>query len=158
MRKEKAMRRFEFRLRGLHGYRKTLEEAAMREYARALGRLEEQERGLRRLMEERERLAVEMEELKARGEKRLELELYTNYMIDLGAFIRERRAKVEEQRKELEIRRAALMEARKDRKVLDVMREQALEEYRADNRRLEQKAMDEMASARFYRGGEDDEG
>ncbi len=147
------MKKFNFSLATLHRYRGTLEEVSMREFAVELKRLSDGEKSLRCLCDEKKRLSEEMESIKEKSERRLELSLYTTYMTDLKAFIKEKEAQVEECRKEVEKKRRALIEVMKERKVLDVMKERSLEEHRAENTRLEQKVLDDVAGARFYMGG-----
>jgi len=151
------MERFNFNLATLLRYRGTLEQASLREFTRELRRLGEHEKSLSVLVCEQKRLSEEMDGLRASGDKRLELSLYTTYMADLKAFIREKEAQMAGCRKELERKRKALVEAMKDRKALDVMKERSLEEHRVAMTRLEQKALDDIAGARTYRGGQKDE-
>ncbi len=147
------MKKFSFSLSALHRYRGTLEEVSMREFAAELKRLQDGEKSLRSLFEEHRRLTEEMDAIKEKSDRRLELTLYTTYMTDLKAFIKEKEAQVEECRKAAEKKRRALIEVMKEKKVLDVMKERSHEEHMAENRRLEQKILDDVAGAMFYMGG-----
>ncbi len=151
------MKKFNFSLDALQRYRGSMEEISMREFADELKRFNYNQNSVLRLREERQRIAEEVESIKKSDNRRLELSLYTTYISDLREFIKEKEALLDECRKELEIKRRALMEVMKDRKVLDVMRERQFEEHRAESLRKEQKTLDDMAGSRFYLGGADDE-
>jgi len=151
------MKKFNFSLATLHRYRGTMEELSMKEFSVELKRFNERERSVFRLRAERKRVTEEMERIRESGERRRELALYETYMTDLREVIREKEALLEESRRALEIRRGALLEVMKDRKVLDVMKERLLGEHRAGSLKNEQKSLDDMAGARSFFGGRKDE-
>ncbi|MFQ5479832.1 MAG: flagellar export protein FliJ [Thermodesulfobacteriota bacterium] len=151
------MKKFSFNLAPLHRYRSSIEEATMREFSSELKRFNDEQNGVLRLREERARLAAEIDNLKQSGDKKLELALYATYIADLKEFIQEKETLLEACKKELEIKRAALIEVMKDRKVLDVMREKSHEKHNLESKRARQKIQDDIAGRRFFFGGDKDE-
>ncbi len=151
------MKKFRFNLSSLHKYRSSLEEASVKEFSSELERFNEEQRGVQRLRDEKSRLAAEIDRIKERGDNRLELALYATYISDLKEFIKEKEALVEACKKELEIKRLALTEVMKERKVLDVMRDKSLEEHTMKSKKAEQKVIDDIAGTSFFAGGERDE-
>ncbi len=103
------------------------------------------------------RLTLEIDLIRESYDKRHELALYETYMADLKELIILRDEELKALKKDLELKRLALVESMKERKVLDVMREKLLEEHTAKSLKTEQKTMDDIASTMFSFGGEKDE-
>ncbi|MFQ5427398.1 MAG: flagellar export protein FliJ [Thermodesulfobacteriota bacterium] len=151
------MKKFKFNLDSLHRYRSSIEEVSMKEFSSELRSFHEKRQGVLRLREERERLATEIDHIKESGDSRLELALYATYIADLKEYIKEKEALLEACKKELEIKRLALIEVMKERKVLDVMKDKSFEEFNRQSKRIEQKILDDIGGARFFFGGDKDE-
>ncbi len=151
------MKKFRFNLDSLHRYRSSIEEATMKEFSSELKRFNDEQNGVLRLREEKKRLAAEIDNIKQSGDSRLELALYATYINDLNEFIQEKEVLLTECKKELEIKRAALIEVMKDRKVLDVMRDKSEELHNLQAKKARQKVMDDIAGTRFFFGGDKNE-
>jgi len=144
--------KFSFNLEPLLDYRKRLEELSKKDFAEAAAQLREEEErlvGLRRTYRE---ASEEVDELKTSGRTH-ELGLYAAYLARLKTTIAGQEKAIEEARGELERRRGELLEATKEKKVVEVMRERSFEAFRKRERRRDQKETDELATTRFKRSG-----
>jgi len=151
------VKKFHFNLDALHKYRGTLEDMRMREFSEGVKKLRDGHSALVRLRQEMKRLTLEIDLIRESYDKRHELALYETYMADLKELIILRDEELKALKKDLELKRLALVESMKERKVLDVMREKLLEEHTAKSLKTEQKTMDDIASTMFSFGGEKDE-
>jgi flagellar FliJ protein len=140
------MRRFVFSLQKVLEYRQRLEEQAIRAFAEAQAQLMHEQAVLHKLLIEREEclrcshrrqhLSVEL------------LAVEQTYLSALEERIEQQRQRVAEAEKVLEEKRQALIEAQRERKTLERLREKQYEEWRQEWLRTEQKALDELATVR----------
>ncbi|GIV15901.1 MAG: flagellar export protein FliJ [Armatimonadota bacterium] len=143
------MRRFVFSLQKVLDYRQQREEQAVRAFAEAQAQLLHEQAVLHRLLSEREgclrrshrrqRLAVEL------------LDVEQAYLSALEERIEAQRGRVVEAVRVLEEKRQALTQAQRERKALERLREKHYEQWRQEMLRIEQKALDELATARSVR-------
>jgi len=77
--------------------------------------------------------------------------LYMNYLTRVDNARRMMDEVIEERRKRVEAKRGELIEASRDRKVLDIIREKKYLEYQQEEARREVRFADEMAVARHGR-------
>ncbi len=143
------MRRFEFRLEPVRRFRAAEEKERKREFAEAQAAYELELAELRRLREREAKVKDELRrEIKCgcdaervrSGEACLDL---------LGSRVRFQEARVREAQSRLEERRRALVEASRERKVMDRLREIRWEEHLYQAGREEQGFLDEVAGGRF---------
>jgi len=140
------MRRFVFSLQKVLEYRQRLEEQAIRAFAEAQAQLMHEQAVLHKLL-------IEREECLRRSNRRqhLSVELLAveqTYLSALEERIEQQRQRVAEAEKVLEEKRQALIEAQRERKTLERLREKQYEEWRQEWLRTEQKALDELANVR----------
>jgi len=140
------MRRFVFSLQKVLEYRQRLEEQAIRAFAEAQAQLMHEQAVLHKLL-------IEREECLRRSHRRqhLSVELLAveqTYLSALEDRIEQQRQRVAEAEKVLEEKRQALIEAQRERKTLERLREKQYEEWRQEWLRTEQKALDELANVR----------
>jgi len=140
------MRRFVFSLQKVLEYRQRLEEQAIRAFAEAQAQLMHEQAVLHKLL-------IEREECLRRSHRRqhLSVELLAveqTYLSALEERIEQQRQRVAEAEKVLEEKRQALIEAQRERKTLERLREKQYEEWRQEWLRTEQKALDELANVR----------
>ena len=148
---------FHFRLQPVLDYRKLLEDKLMLEFADMKRRLDGEKETLERLRRE---MANLISQLRERGENRLSAPdvsfylSYINYMRGEGNRQEEVVCRVGE---ELEEKRAALVGAAGKRKILEIIKEKKLEEYKVSLNHREQKELDEAAILRSGRGVKSEE-
>lgn len=146
------MKKFSFRLESVGRFRAVQEEERKRAFGAAL-KLYHREREALRALEEREKKACE----------RLARELATGCPAEVAAafceFLRGNSARIkiqaertEEARMRMEKERQLMVEASKERKVVDKLRERALERHLYETSREEQGFLDEVAGVRFLIG------
>lgn len=158
-----GVRRFEFSLQKVLDYRQRREEQALRAFAEAQAQLAHARAVLERLQHERE-------ECLARSQRRHRLmvpmlTVEQTYLSALEERLEEQRQRVAQAERLLEERRQALLEAQRERKALERLREKQYEQWRQEMLRVEQKALDELATMRaasvpsvftFRAGGEEE--
>jgi flagellar FliJ protein len=82
----------------------------------------------------------------------LQVKMTTHYVNRLEGLIQHTRQRIAEMDEAIEEKRQALVEASRNRKVMEKLKETAYEEYRAEELRTEQLFLDELATATFNRG------
>jgi len=78
-----------------------------------------------------------------------ELDLYRTYFLNLKSQIDHQIKKVRQCVEEMEKRRLLLLDARKEKKRLERLQEKHLDEYACEQKKKEQKFLDEIATQRF---------
>ncbi len=144
-----AMRRFEFSLQKVLDYRQRREEQAISAFAEAQAKLMHEQAVLRKLL-------IDREECLRRSPRHQHLEVEMlgveqTYLSALEGRIEAQRERVAEAEKVLEEKRQALMQAQRERKALERLREKHHEQWRQEMLRIEQKALDDLATARSVR-------
>jgi flagellar protein FliJ len=140
-----------FRLEPVLRYRRSIEQKWQAEVARTLSEMVEEQR--RRALGQRERAA---------GHQRLTVELgggldglavraYSDYLRGIDARIEESVVREQQLDKILRQKQRNLLQATKDRKVVDRLREIALERERRERLVAEQKEIDDFAAMRHAR-------
>ncbi len=147
------MKRFQFKLEPLLEYRKRLEDIVNKEFHEATMRLDEEERKLLDLKETYNRYSEEIDRLKEEGTTGDEINLHYSYLSHVKDYIKEQENIIRRFKEELEDKRKRLIEATRNRKVVEIMKERSLKSYMTIARRLEQKQMDEIAGVRFCKRG-----
>ncbi|MFW5857811.1 MAG: flagellar export protein FliJ [Planctomycetota bacterium] len=142
-------RRFRFRLEPVLRYRGRIEEERMRDFALAQGRVVEQERQLEEIASEKAEHQEEIARLSREGvavDQILEFHRYIN-TLNVRAALGQRELAV--RREELDRRRADLLEARKDHRALELLKERRWEDHRREEAREEADLVNELAIQRF---------
>jgi flagellar FliJ protein len=140
------MRRFVFSLQKVLEYRQRLEEQAIRAFAEAQAQLMHEQAVLHKLLIEREECLRRSHRCQHLSVELLAVE--QTYLSALEERIARQRQRVAEAEKVLEEKRQALIEAQRERKTLERLREKQYEEWRQEWLRTEQKALDELATVR----------
>ena len=110
------------------------------------------------LIEEKKNQFRLMKEKSNNGFTPKELISYNNYMERLKKSISIQELVVEKARKAVEKARLELVEAAKERKMFETLKEKKMEEYWEEYYRKEQITLDEIASYRYGAGGEVENG
>jgi flagellar FliJ protein len=128
-----------------------LEDQRKLEYGQALARLEEEkQKKLRMAAEKRDRMTAMRESIIKRVDPEL-TQRYNNYFVVLDNRIARQTKEIEKAEKTAEEKRVMLIEAMKDRKMMETLRDKAREEYIIEEKGKEQKVTDEIVS---YRGAQ----
>lgn len=144
---------FKFKLQSILEYRLNVEEKIQGEFSDVKRYLEEQKAVLNTLISEREELMDELR-IMQRGTMR------SDDIATLVAYVEAVREKEKVQMdvigkaaENVEAKRMELVEAVKNRKVMENLKEKHTEEYRKNINEIEQKNSDEMAVLKFGRRG-----
>ncbi len=142
---------FKFKLQSVLEYRINLEEKIQGEFSQAKRDLEEHRAALKALIAQREKLINDLRNLKQMAIPADDIAS----MISSVDYVRNQEKTQEEiiqkAREALEQKRSELMEAVKNRKVIEKLRDKHAEEYRIEQGELEQKNSDEMSVLKFRR-------
>lgn len=143
------MKKFKFSLERVLDYRKQLESARRRALATAVVVLRRRERELAALREEMNTYRTRMAALGTGRVSARDLSLYRSYLTHLELKVDESTQWMSDARSAVEKRRADLVKATKDTKVLSKVKEhqRAKHQYAADVE--ETKTLDEVGSTRF---------
>jgi flagellar FliJ protein len=143
------MARFNFRLQQFLNIKEQIETQRELEYAQALRKLEEERQRLRQM--EAKRLA-QIEEFRLSLQEAVKpdrIRRYNNTIEHLKIMIREQEKRIAAAEAFAERKRQALVEAMKERKAFDKLRENTLDEYRRTELMAEQKQVDELVSYQY---------
>jgi len=148
---------FHFRLQAVLDYRKLLEEKLMLECADVKQRLDDEKETLLRLQRE---VGDLISQLRGREEERLsaaDVSFYLSYIHYMRGEISSQEGIVSRVGEELEEKRAELVDAAGKRRILEIMKEKKIKEYRVSLSGREQKELDEAAILRSGRGVKSEE-
>jgi len=145
-------RTFKFRLQTVLEYKQKREEEETRELGRLLEILANEERELASLKRFRLKRQQEMAEKSARGKLNVEeLKMYHEQQRKLARDIAAAEIKVQQAQADVEIQRKKLMEARKEVKTYEKLKEKHHANYLTEVNLEEQKLIDEVASTKYNR-------
>jgi len=142
---------FSFRLQSVLNYRAALEEKRLGEYAEAKKRFDEARKVLLSLNEQQARLLAEIKMLQSKPFSAVDLAMHLSLFEQCKAKKERQELVVSQLLKELQKCRALLLEARKERKIMDNLKERKRKEYDAELMSQERKAIDETAVNRYVR-------
>lgn len=147
------MKRFVFNLESLYEHRQRAEEACQREFVEANLKLQSEERRLDEFKAQYRNSGLEMDALKEKGASANELEMHHAYLGGLKKQMISQEALVSKHYKIVEKKRAELVEASRNKKVMEIMKEKSLSAHMLKENRREQKEADDLTSARLRRKG-----
>lgn len=143
---------FEFDLQALLDARQAAEEKRQTELAQAMRELEEHRQILLDIKNKRRQMIREYYELEGQPVESLRLVLYSENIVMYRDLEIAQEEKCRSAEKEVEERRFALIEAAKQKKMMEIFKEKKLMEYQLEQNLKESKELDEAAILR-YRGG-----
>jgi flagellar protein FliJ len=142
---------FQFKLQSVLDYRLNVEEKILNEFSDVKRYLEEQKAVLQSLVSERESLMNDLRKME-------NAMIHADDVATLVGFIENVRGQETEQKKviqqageQVEKKRKELVEAVKNRKVMENLRDRQSEEYRKNMNEMEQKNSDEMSILKYGR-------
>ena len=140
------MKRFQFRLQNVLNYREKIERQHELVFARAVQTVQAQQRQLMSLYE----LTSEaMEDMRRQGSDKVDVVALRQerlYLTSVRRKIAEAIKRLRVLEHELERARRSFIDARKDRRVLELLRQKRRTEYQYEADRQEQKELDEVGS------------
>jgi flagellar FliJ protein len=148
---------FNFRLQPVLKYRKQLEERLMLEFADRKRNLDYEKETLKKLRRERADL---ISRLKKMGESKLSAahaSIYLYYISHIKDEENHREEIICQIEEELEEKRTKLVNASRKRRILEIIKEKKLEEYRLSLISREQKELDESWLLKFGRSVKNEE-
>jgi|GEM_PF-125338 flagellar FliJ protein len=146
-------KKFAFRLQGVLNYRKQVEEGRIRDLAKAKGVLLQVEEALQEHLDRQEDFRQEFARAQRAGGT-VTAEVLASYGERWDALLhREKRlhALEREATEEVEKRRGMVMEASRDRKLLENLKKRKWTAYIHETEREEQKALDEFSAIAYVR-------
>lgn len=146
------MRKFKFNLQRVLDYRESIEEKLLMELAAVRARHDREVAKLAEISRHRDRFRRRMKESASGGRADAdEIRRAHLYMDDLVRQIRAQQVAVTEAEEARQRKTTEVVEAAKDRKVLERLRDYRLVEHTSETRALEQKFLDDVSSIRSNR-------
>lgn len=150
------MKKFVFKQEPLYEFRKLLEELSQVEFAAALKRLDEEESKLSLLKGVYRKTSEEADGLKEKDAPVSDIRMYHDYLSSVKRHIAAQEGALKGLREFFEKKRNELLEASRNKKVLETMKEKSYNDYIVHIEKLEQKITDDMVTSRFKRSGRDE--
>ncbi len=143
------MAKFKFRLQSFLDLKGKLEEQKKLSYGKAIEQLEAEKQKKVDLENEVDKTITSFKKNIDFKVEPLEFRQYNLYIDLLKKKIKAQILEIEKAEKVVEEKRQELVEAVKERKALDTLKEKDLEVYKEEEKRLEQKMVDEIVSYRY---------
>jgi flagellar FliJ protein len=145
------VKKFNFSLESVLGYRKSVEDDVKRDLS-ALGKILTDTDGILVSLRGEYGRSVKGLELMQKGSvSPKELEMYLNFQKNLKEKIKSQEEQLNKVKIDWENKKDELVDASKEKKVLEVLKEKKAEEYRYCFAKSDQKEMDEVTSNRFQK-------
>ena len=144
---------FKFKLQSVLEYRLNVEEKVQGEFSDVKRCLEEQKAVLNALVQERENLMNELRAMQRNNIKADDIATLVAYVENIREKEKNQLDVIRQATEKVEAKRQELVEAVKNRKVMENLRDKHADEYKRNVNELEQKNSDEMAVLKFGRRG-----
>ena len=145
------MAKFNFRFASNLRVKERLEEQKKLEYGKALAALENEKQKKRILLTERENTINSFRESVQKDITPYDLQMHNNYLGVLKERIIKQDAAIKRAEEFAEKKRLELVEAMKERKIMEKLKEKDFEEFKIAEQLKEQKIQDEIVSYRYSR-------
>ncbi len=142
---------FKFKLQSVLEYRINVEEKVQGEFSDANRRLEEQKSVLTALIAERESLMNDLRNMQKGAMKADDITTMIAYVENIREKEKNQKEVIQQAGQQVEAKRLELVEAVKNRKVMENLRDKHAAEYLKNLSEMEQKSSDEMAVLKFGR-------
>ncbi|MCI8804308.1 MAG: flagellar export protein FliJ [Clostridiales bacterium] len=140
---------FKFRMESFLGVKEKIEEQKKLDYGKALKKLDEEQKLLELFINKKMSIILAMRNSINSGIKSAELRRYNEYISYIKNKIEEQEIVVKNAEDFAEDKRVELVEAMKERKMLDVLKENDKAEYNKEQLLKEQKIVDEIVSYQY---------
>lgn len=147
---------FSFRLEKVLELRRSREDEELRRLKALEGELYQYHTAFSAVTKKTLEIEDELRRLKQKGESLHTWGIYFRHLAHLRDELRELQAKIEDCRQRISQQREVVIEATKDRKVLENLRERQLAAYELEQRRKEQHILDDIAGQLYQRKKEDE--
>ncbi len=144
---------FKFKLQSVLEYRLNVEEKILNEFSDTKRHLEEQKAVLKALINERENLMDDLRSMQRAPMKADDIAAILGYVDNLREREKVQKNIIHQAKEVVEQKRKELVEAVKNRKVMENLRDKHAEEYLKNLNETEQKNSDEMSVLKFGRRG-----
>jgi len=144
---------FKFKLQSVLEYRLNIEEKILNEFSGVKRHLEEQKALLKALVDERESLMNDLRNMQHAMMRADDIATLVAYVENLREKEKEQKNIIHQAKEAVEQKRKELVEAVKNRKVMENLRDKHAEEYLKNINKTEQKNSDEMSVLKFGRRG-----
>jgi flagellar protein FliJ len=134
-------------------YRINIEEKLHNEFSEKKRELDAERSKMKSLVQERLNLVSEMRAMQDKPLPADDFAVYISYVKQVRQNEKKQKLVIHQVKEQVESKRVELIEAVKQRKIMEKLKQQHLEEYNNNLRDLEQKASDEMAVLKFGRRG-----
>ena len=143
------MPRFEFRLQKYLSVKEQIEDQKEIEYATALRQVEEEKARLAELESRKENTVQELRKSVAKSIAPIVIRRYNNNIERLKHLILVQKERLEAAKMYAEEKRLELVEAMKERKAIEKVKENAFEEYTVQEDRITRRTTDELTSYKY---------
>ncbi|MFR4985919.1 MAG: flagellar export protein FliJ [Lachnospirales bacterium] len=143
------MAKFIFNMQGLLNIKEKLEEQSKTEYGKALAKLEQEKSILLNLKNKKQENILSFRESINKGVKPNYIDNINKYISFIDKKIEEQMQNINKVKEIVEEKRLALLEAMKERKVLETLKEKEKENYFKEELKNEQKIIDEIVSYKY---------
>ncbi len=143
------MAKFVFRLAGLLSLKEKIEKRRENEYGAALAALEREREKLAELENELAQTVEELREFVQKSARSDTIAQYNAYIELVKKRIKAQIKAIQDAEEFAEQARLTLVEAMKERKTLETLKEKDFESYKEEEKRLEQKVLDEVVSYKY---------
>lgn len=151
------MAKFKFSLQSVLDYRSGLEEKAKSEYGEAIT---QRERLLEQLLNLESKLSYALSNMAEECVGKIDPQVllhYPAYVDALKSSIIQKQEEIREQDLIVEEKKAIMLKAMTDRKAVESLKEKALAEFKMEQKKIEQKFVDQLVSYKFAtKDGEQD--
>jgi flagellar FliJ protein len=145
------MKKFNFRLQRVLDIKGTIEEVKRRDFNLARMKHSEEVKTLMELQNQENFFRTKLNETRAKGSNLRQINIFYRFFAYLSGQKAYRRKLIETAREEMEKRREILIEAVKEKKVLERLKEKKLLEYNFELNKEEQANMDEISGVKHSR-------
>ena len=143
------MPRFQFRLQQYLGIKEQIESQKELEYAKAIQVLEEEKQKLADFIQRRDTTVEELRRAVTKSISPFEIRRFNNNIERLKHQIKVQEERVEAAKRFVEQKRQELVQAMKERKALEIVKENAKEEFLKEADIAERKQVDELVSYKY---------
>jgi flagellar protein FliJ len=144
---------FKFKLQSILEYRLNMEEKILNEFSDVKRYLEEQKAVLKALISERESLINDLRNMQRDTMRADDIATLVHYVENIRSKEKEQKNVIHEAKAQVEDKRKVLMEAVKNRKVMENLRDKHADAYQKNFNEMEQKNSDEMSVLKYGRRG-----